>query len=399
MKVIPPVLLLFAAALVLSFISCNDNNNGDHAKGDMVISGDFYQHIPEFIILEELTPSSVIEIDSIFPNEKGHYEYSLYLEQAGFYRLRTPNGAFITISGEPNENIYISADGQKFRETYEINGSQGSLILWQLNKMVLKGLHQADSLRSIYRENRYEPGFAELKEELQSSYNDIKEEQTNFVIDIIENNPQSLASILALYQYFEDQMLVSEEEHFEYFEKLGQSLCNVYPTNKHVMNLKKRVNEIRLDRQNQMINEENLAIGKTAPDITLPDPEGNLISLSSFEGNLVLIDFWASWCPPCRKANRLLRNLYDKYNSAGFEIYAISLDRTQEKWTNAIKRDNISWTQVSDLRFMNSPVVNLYNVTEVPHYVLLDHERKIIARNFTIQELEGLIKENLRPLP
>jgi peroxiredoxin len=254
---------------------------------------------------------------------------------------------------------------------------------------------KADSLRKIYREHRGTPEFPEIREELRAEYRNIKNQQRDYVINVIENNLTSLSSVLALYQYFEDHILLNENDHFEYFEKLSNSLCDVYPTNKHVIDLKKRVHDHKREEQQRLENEKNLAAGNPAPEIVLPDPQGNRVSLSSLKGNVVLIDFWAAWCPPCRKANAILGELYDKYNSKGFEIYGVSLDRTHEQWTDAIEKDNITWHQVSDLRFMNSPVVTLYNISEIPYAVLIDREGNIIARDFSIDELEELIVANL----
>ncbi len=395
MKKSPPGFFISSVFLILLLaVACNDNNNNNH-EGELVISANIHPESPTQLILEELTPSDVIIIDTIYPDEQGYFKYTLLIQSAGFYRLRLPKGDFITLAAEPHEEIHIKAAGSNLRKSYTVAGSEGSSILWQLNRKQLQGMQQADSLRQIYREHRHDPDFAEHKMILKQEYKSIKEDQRQFVIGIIENNPTTLASVLALYQFFEDNMLLDETGHFEYFSKLSKSLCTAYPSNKHVINLKKRVNDIKREEQQKKRNEENLAIGKIAPNITLPDPGGNQVSLSSLEGNIVLLDFWASWCPPCREANTIIGELHKKYSGQGFEVYSVSLDRTRDQWVDAIKKDNISWQQVSDLRFMNSPVVSLYNITEVPQYLLIDRERKIIARNFNIHELEDLLKENL----
>ncbi len=394
MKNYPSTLFFTLLALILAFAGCKDKNNGIN-EGDVVFSGQLRVNQQEKIILEELTPSDLISIDTLLTDNKGNFSYTLYLENAGFYRLRPLEGQFITLAAEPNEKIFITADFENIRGTYEVTGSYGSEILWKLTRKQQEGMRKADSLRAVFRENRFEPGFDELRNELKTEYNRIKEEQVEFALRIIDENPNSLASILALYQFFEDKRLISESENFKYFKRLSRSLCSSYPSNKHVINLKKRVNDFKREEQQRLHNEENLAVGRVAPDITLPDPNGNQRSLSSLEGNVVLIDFWAAWCPPCREANAILGELYEQYQDQGFEIFAVSLDRTKEQWTNAIEKDNITWLQVSDLRFMNSPVVDLYSITEVPHYVLIDRERRIISRNFSIAELESLLLENL----
>jgi peroxiredoxin len=394
MNIVPPGYLIFLAITFFA-VGCKDSNNGKTRDGDLTISGKIGDSQSSILILEELTPVDVIALDTINIDNKGFFTHSLFMESAGFYRLRNVEGQFITLAAEPGEKIYITADLNNFRQSYEVAGSDGSKIIWNLNKHLNDGLAITDSLRAIYREHRNDPEFLQIRQSLKEQYRNTLDNQKNYVLQVIDTNPNSLVSILALYQFFEDKQLLDEREHFQYFEKLSKSLCASYPHNKHVINLKKRVSDLRRDEEQRIQNEINLATGKEAPEITLSDPDGNPVSLSSLRGNVVLIDFWAAWCPPCREANALLRQLYQKHQGDGFEIYAISLDRTREQWINAIKKDNITWTQVSDLRFMNSPVVNLYSVVEVPHYVLIDRDGKIITRDFNINELEDLLKENL----
>lgn len=374
--------------------SCRDNGNSD-LEGEVVITGKIEADGPRKFLLQELTPTDIINIDTITVDSDGFFSYELDIEIAGFFRIVSNNGDFLTLAPEPGEKIHVTANAEDLRSTYQVNGSYGSEILWRINNNVLKGMAQVDSLRGVFREARSHPDFKEIRKELREEYRTIKQAQKNFVKTVIDQNPQTLASILALYQFFEDNLLLNEEENFYYFEKLSKSLCMAYPTNKHVINLKKRVNEYKRDEERRAQNEKQLAVGNVAPEISLPDPDGNYISLSSLKGNVVLIDFWAAWCPPCREANVVIGQLYNEYNDRGFEVYAISLDRNRDQWLTAIERDKINWLQVSDLRFMNSPVVNLYNIAEVPHYVLLDRENRIVARNFSIQELESLLLENL----
>jgi peroxiredoxin len=393
MTKIPSGSLLFLFIILITALGCKDNNHKNN--GEVNLSGKINGQPSFSFFLEELTPSDIIAIDTIKTDENGLFNYTFFIEHAGFYRLRTAGNDFISIAAEPGELIQITADADNLKGTYTVSGSRGSQIVWQLNNMILKGLHEADSLREIYRDHRDSPNFQAIRQQLKNRYDIIIEEQKDFILNVIDNNPESLASILALYQFFEDKLILSETEHFDYFERLSKSLCAAYPHNKHVINLKKRVNDIKREKQQKLTNEEKLATGSPAPEISLPNPDGKQIALSSLKGKLVLIDFWAAWCPPCREANVVLRQLYKQYNPAGLEIYSISLDRTRDQWVEAIETDQITWTQVSDLRFMNSPTVGLYNVVEVPHYVLIDRQGNIISRNFTIQQLEALIQENI----
>lgn len=135
--------------------------------------------------------------------------------------------------------------------------------------------------------------------------------------------------------------------------------------------------------------------GETAPEINLPDPYGKNIALSSLRGKVVLVDFWASWCGPCRKEMPNVKAAYEKYKSKGFEIYGVSLDRELSDWTDAIKKDGITWPQVSDLKYWDCVAAKQYNVQGIPFTVLLDKEGKIIAKNLRGPELEAKLKEVL----
>lgn len=383
--------IFFLCVLVL-FSACKDR---DSAREELTISGTLANAEDSVFLLQELTPSEVIPVDSIFTDSRGHFSYSMQISSAGFYRIVNQDGVFITLALEPHEQVELKADAQDLRATYEVNGSEGSKILWHINRYTLAGIQKADSLRKEYREHLYHPDFLQIRERLSREYKALQEDQRLFVLQVVEENMNSLASILALYHYFENQLLIDQSEYFEYFKRLSQVLCSHYPTNKHVINLKKQVREYKRVKQENQKTEKTLSAGRPAPEISLPDPQGNIVSLSSLRGNVVLIDFWASWCPPCREANHLLGDLYQKYHDQGFEIFGVSLDRTREQWVNAISKDNISWIQVSDLRFMNSPAVSLYHISEIPHYVLVDAHGKIIARNFSINQLEALLQESL----
>lgn len=379
--------------IAVTWYSCKTSQ--EPGEGGLTLSGHIRNAADTMLLFEELTPSELVPVDTIYIDSDGNFTYKKNIDDAGFYRIAANPANFITLSVEPGERIRISADIEDMPSTYEVSGSPGSNLIWELNMEKARGMSMADSLRVLYREYRGTPEFPERRDELRAEYRRIKDQQREFVMKVIDDNPTSLASVLALYQYFENHMLLKEKEHFEYFEKLSKSLCDVYPSNKHVIDLKKRVHDHKREEEQRLINERNLAAGNPAPEIVLPDPEGNPLALSSLRGHVVLIDFWAAWCPPCRTANIKLGELYEKYRDQGFEIYGVSLDRTRDQWLNAIEKDNITWHQVSDLRFMNSPVVNLYNFSEIPHTVLIDREGRIIARNFSVNELEDLLLANL----
>ncbi len=386
-KILFPILFLFIA------MGCQTPREAD--RKEFVIHGSFNNAENISIELDELTTSDLTPLDSTRTDAHGNFAFRKNLEEAGFFILRVDAENTVTLLIEPGETIRIKGDAQNLPLSYEVEGSEGSALLAMLNQRLKESYKRVDSLGKVFREIKYEDDFLERRQELDMVYTRIFEEQQQFVKDFISDNPGSLASVIALYQYFGNKLLLRESEHFEYFEMLSRNLSEVYPQNRHVRDLNRRVSQYKRNQLQRQIAEENLAPGNEAPDIVLPDPDGNPVALSSFRGNVVLIDFWAAWCPPCREANPKLKEIYEKYHPLGFEIYAVSLDRTREQWVQGIKEDGITWTQVSDLRFWNSPVINLYNVQGIPFSVLIDQQGQIIDKGLSLSELEEKLKDIL----
>lgn len=133
--------------------------------------------------------------------------------------------------------------------------------------------------------------------------------------------------------------------------------------------------------------------GSPAPEFSMNDADGNPIALSSFKGKYVLIDFWASWCGPCRAENPNVVAAYKKFNKKGFDIFGVSLDDNKEKWLEAIKKDGLTWKHVSDLQGWGNAAAKIYGVNSIPHSVLLDKEGVIIAKNLRGEELLKKLEE------
>lgn len=192
----------------------------------------------------------------------------------------------------------------------------------------------------------------------------------------VKNNPKSYVAQFYLINPLSYQL--STEELRTYFDGIDASVNNsvMYAT-----------------LSNKLATLEQSAVGQMAPDFTMNDSLDNPVTLSSQFGNYLLIDFWASWCGPCRMENPHMVEIYNKYHEQGYDVFGVSLDRDRDKWLAAIEKDQLTWNHVTDLGFWNNAAAKLYGVSSIPHTVLIDPNGKIIARGLSGDELEAKLEE------
>lgn len=390
--------LIFLFLLLLFFAACQTSqprNESDYFS----LSGTLQQANGIELHFQELTTNELIPVDIIKTDSLGAFFYEGIIEDAAFFLLRADDVNYLTLLIEPGQEILICGDAGNLLLDHRVKGSRGSVLLSRLNKKLAESYHTVDSI--IEKEIAAHNGDVSiaLRNQLETAYNEVFDDHQRFVKRFIRKNPKSLASIIALYQHFGNQLLLNEQEHFEYFESLSRSLSEAYPTNKHVMDLNRRVGRHQRDLARRNVVGGNLDKGCVAPEIILPDTSGTMLALSSLRGSYVLIDFWAAWCTPCREINPQLGEIYEQYRDYGFEIYGISLDRTRSQWIQGIKEDEVNWIQVSDLRFWNSPVVSLYNIQGIPHAVLVCPEGLIVQKDISLPELRNFLSARFDNLP
>ena len=223
-----------------------------------------------------------------------------------------------------------------------------------------------------------------LSRQMEKPYEAMIKAYSDVVAQKVKANTNSFASVMAVQQ-------LNPEDYIDVYIALDKGLAAKYPNNADVVKFHSVV-----EQDQMMVNRTKaIATGAEAPEINLPMPNDKPLALSSLRGKVVLIDFWASWCGPCRKEMPNVKRIYEKYKSKGFEIYGVSLDKDRDDWVAAISKDGLTWPQVSDLAYWQCKAAQDYAVQAIPFTVLIDKNGKILAKNLRGAELEAKIAEVL----
>ncbi len=348
----------------------------------------------EYIFLDQLKSNELTTIDSIKVSNDGKFNFKGEIKNPSFYLIKFNDNNFLTMLVDPGEKIIINAKHDSLNFPTSIKGSVGTEMMVAYNKNMSKTINRLRGLNEIYMQNSENPRLSVIMDSLDNVAQGYLDEINTYTKNYIDRNISSLVSLVALYQQVAPGVYVlNPDKDLNYFEKVDSSLYSKYPDYDPVVTLHEQVSELVAGVKGTSGTEE-AGTGAEAPEISLPSPEGDTVRLSSTRGSVVLLDFWASWCAPCRIENPNLVRAYSLYHKKGFQIYQVSLDKTKDAWIEGIKEDKLGqWIHVSDLKYWSSMVVPLYNIESIPCNFLLDKNGRIIATNLRGDMLQNKLAE------
>ena len=298
--------------------------------------------------------------------------------------VQTPDNYLLYLKGEGRPFCRFFLENESFEIDANLSNPSASVIEGGVTQKVMNTINKkaeeiyaSFGLDSLMKE--YRTATEEGKAKIESIYTEAMDKINSLSDEYIKQHPTSFYALNNLKDNIEKIPSDSVDKAIAAFKTLPE-----YKDNK---NLK------QVDSLNNII--KALQPGKQAPNFTQDDPEGKPITFSDIysKNKITMIDFWASWCSPCRAFNPTLVKIYNEYHKKGFEILGVSLDNNKEAWIKGIKDDKLTWPQVSDVKGWQNDVAALYYVKFIPQNVFVDQEGKIIARQASEEQIEELLKE------
>lgn len=384
-----------AGFFLLLLVACTGNGSNK-----FTVNGKLIGRTAAVIYLEEVPMATMqrVLVDSVIPAKDGSFTLEAKAEEETIFNVRLekqdyPAASLVNDGAAVSLTLYYNPANLDFPDRYEVTGSPLSTSLQaymlafnkQLEQVFVIG-KQLDSLQQA--PVVIKSTIAELATKRSLLVQSVQQSTDSLLNST--SNPAFSMLVLGYYQSMAGNPVIGLPGYsMEQVQSLVKKLSEKNP--KH-----KGLEAVSIMMATQPKASQGL-VGQTAPEFSLPDPNGKMISLSSFRGRYVLVDFWASWCKPCRMENPTVVEAYTKFKNRNFTVLGVSLDQPDGKndWMNAVMKDRLTWTQVSDLQFWNSPVVPLYNIQGIPYNVLVDPAGKVVAESLRGEQLAATLEQVL----
>lgn len=382
---IPLILLIFFAVT-----GCK--NNAD--SGELLVRGEIKNAANQQVYLEELYfTGREPEVLDTAELKNGRYELRGNAPGEGLFRIRLEKNDAAYLFINDRNTVILDADVSK--PDYE-HINVNTLRSKQLGDFIVAYNRRLTELDTLAKQLKAHPNPTESDSAfrvLKSAFDQKSIEHRKQILgyaDTVTNASMALF-VLGFTREIEPEKL----------QKTVDGLTRRFPENETVAKIAADFREMMAKAAQDKKAEEaggsaEAVVGKMAPELSMPDTSGKMVSLSSLRGKYVLVDFWASWCGPCRGENPNVVKAYRRFNTKNFTVLGVSLDREKQAWLNAIREDGLTWTQISDLKYWNSAATELYKLDGIPYNVLLDPSGKIIASDLRGAALEKKLEEVLK---